>query len=284
MIAHLIVPGETLTSVAAADGLNVAALAQANGLSPTAQLTAGTTLMIPPQTAEPAGAPAAGESAGAAAAGSFVVAPGDTLTGIAANAGLTVTQLADANGLNPDGVLLAGSTLIVPAAGAGAQDETEPVSDETESSAPSNSTAGSATPAGAAQPTAESISAAEVGQIAAANGVPPALAEAIAYDESGFNNDLVSGTGAVGVMQIEPATWRFIEGNLAPPPPLLPASAADNVRAGVLLLRSLLDQTAGNVSLAVAGYYQGLRSVLAQGMFSDTRQYVATILALEQQF
>ena len=57
-------------------------------------------------------------------------------------------------------------------------------------------------------PTPERVSASEVGSIAAANGVPPSLAEAIGWQESGFNNDLVSTAGATGVMQIEPGTWN----------------------------------------------------------------------------
>ena len=43
------------------------------------------------------------------------------------------------------------------------------------------------------------------------NGVPAALAEAIAWQESGWNNDEVSGVGAVGVMQIVPTTWTWID-------------------------------------------------------------------------
>ena len=46
---HVVAPGESLTSVAAADGLSVAQLAAANGLPTTAQLVAGTGLSIPAQ-------------------------------------------------------------------------------------------------------------------------------------------------------------------------------------------------------------------------------------------
>ncbi len=46
---HVVAPGESLSSIAAADGLTVTELAAANGLSPTAQLVAGSTLQIPPQ-------------------------------------------------------------------------------------------------------------------------------------------------------------------------------------------------------------------------------------------
>jgi soluble lytic murein transglycosylase-like protein len=128
------------------------------------------------------------------------------------------------------------------------------------------------------------VTAQDVGDVAAAHGVSPSLAEAIGYQESGFNNDLVSSTGATGVMQIEPGTWDYIDSDLATPPPLSPSSAQDNVRGGVLLLRSLLDQSGGDPSLAAAGYYQGLQSVREHGMYSDTEQYVNDVMALRQRF
>ncbi|MBV9943734.1 MAG: LysM peptidoglycan-binding domain-containing protein, partial [Solirubrobacterales bacterium] len=46
---HVVAPGETLSSIAAADGLSVSQLAAANGLSPAGQLIAGSTVQIPPQ-------------------------------------------------------------------------------------------------------------------------------------------------------------------------------------------------------------------------------------------
>jgi soluble lytic murein transglycosylase-like protein len=72
-------------------------------------------------------------------------------------------------------------------------------------------------------------------------------------------------------MQIEPDTWNYIGQDLVTPPPLSPASAQDNIRGGVLLLRLLLDQTGGDPALAAAGYYQGLQSVREHGMYDDTQ-------------
>jgi N-acetylmuramoyl-L-alanine amidase len=272
---HVVAPGESLTSVAAADGLSIDQLAAANGISSGTELVAGTVLQIPPQTGEAtasASAPAessqsVGESA-PVSTGDYVVQPGDTLSAIAAANGTTVEQLAAANGLDPAGILLAGATLSISGGGSA-------------SSAPAVS---SAPAAGGAQPTPETVSSSEVGQIAADHGVSPSLAEAIGYQESGFNNDLVSPTGATGVMQIEPGTWSFIAHNLATPPPLSPSSAQDNIRGGVLLLHSLLDATGGDPTLAAAGYYQGLASVRAHGMYNDTQQYVGDVMALRQRF
>jgi soluble lytic murein transglycosylase-like protein len=85
-------------------------------------------------------------------------------------------------------------------------------------------------------------------------------------------------------MQILPKTWSWIERSLDTGTPLAPASALDNVRGGVLLLRSLLMATNGNTALAAAGYIQGLRSVRAHGMFADTRRYVTDVLSLRRMF
>jgi soluble lytic murein transglycosylase-like protein len=302
---HIVMPGESLTSVAAADGLSVAQLAAANGLPPTAQLITGSALQIPPQGAPVAGptqpvwspgpvaAPIQPASAGdgdgdaddpattgAAGGGSYVVQPGDTLTAIAARAGMTVAQLAAANGLDPNGFLLAGSVLRL--AGGGptfvsnttATAATQPVGAAAEGS-----------PVNPPYPTPQTVTPSQVGSIASANGVPPSLADAIAYQESGFNNDLVSSADARGVMQILPGTWDWIQRTLVPgASPLAPASAADNVRGGVLLLRSLLNSTGGDPALAAAGYFQGLPSVQQNGMYPSTQQYVGDVMALAQRF
>jgi LysM repeat protein len=304
---HVVSPGESLSSVAAADGLSVAQLAAANGVSPTAQLIAGSGIQIPPQgTATPvaSGSAEAGDGDGdsddvatssvaspvnSAAAplggGSYLVQPGDTLTAIAARAGISVAQLAADNGLDPNGVLLSGSALRLSGGGS-----TVPVSNQTSQT---TQTAGSQPVGNAAEgsavnppyPTPESVSPSEVGSIAAANGVPASLADAIAYQESGFNNNLVSSADARGEMQILPGTWQWIQNTLVPgSSPLAPASATDNVRGGVLLLRSLLNSTGGNPALAAAGYYQGLPSVQQNGEFPDTQQYVNDVMAEAQRF
>jgi LysM repeat protein len=278
---HVVATGESLSSVAAADGLSVAQLAAANGLSSDAGLVAGSLLAIPSQSAPATAGVSSAQTTGtfeqpaapAASGGGYLVQPGDTLSGIAARYGVSVASLAAVNGLNPDGLLLAGATLSVTGAPVSsiAPAVVQPVSTAVASSS-------------GPQPTAEMVSSSTVGAIAAANGVSPSLAEAIGYQESGFNNDLVSSTGATGVMQIEPGTWDYIGTNLTTPPPLSPASATDNIRGGVLLLRSLLAQTGGDPAMAAAGYYQGLASVRRHGLYSDTQQYVADVLALRQRF
>jgi soluble lytic murein transglycosylase-like protein len=138
---------------------------------------------------------------------------------------------------------------------------------------------GSRTP----HPTLERVDGAEIAAIARANAVPATLAEAIAWQESGWNNDERSVTGAVGVMQVAPATWRWINRYLTPADPLDGSSAADNIRAGVLLLHDLLNVTGGRQRLTIAAYFQGLASVQQNGQYASTRQYVRSVLAIERQ-
>lgn len=278
---HVVGPGESLTSIAAADGLSVEQLATANGLSPTAELLAGSLLSIPPQDVAPAeqtGAAvedAAVEDDDSSTTGSYLVQPGDTLSGIAAQVHTTVSQLATVNGLDPNGLLLAGTTLTLPGEAS-----------ESSSDAASSQPVGAAAEGSSEAPpyaTPEVIDAEEIGQIADDDGVPPSLAEAVAYQESGFNNDFVSDAGARGVMQITPGTWSWIDEALAGAP-LETSSAAGNVNAGALLLHSLLEASGEDEEVAIAGYYQGLPSVLENGIYPSTRQYVSDVLALQQRF
>lgn len=292
---HVVAAGETLTSVAAADGLSVVALAAANGLSPDAELVSGQTLVIPAQS----GAVSSGYEPEPVAAstgldeGAYVVQPGDTLSAIAARAGTSVASLAAVNGLDPYGYLDAGTVLsldgLAPASAAGAGgtvDETEYVSSSSTASASeaAPSSAGSVPGTGLPPyPTPETVSSGEVGTIAADAGVPAALADAVGWQESGFNNDEVSPTGATGVMQIEPGTWSWIQSSLAANE-LAPASAHDNVLGGVLLLHQLLADTGGDETMAAAAYYQGLASVQQYGMYPSTQAYVNDVLALDGRF
>jgi LysM repeat protein len=281
---YVVQPGDTLSAIAARSGVSVDSLAAANGLDPTAYLLTGTVIHLAGSSSSSAGTmvpvsdtTTTTSTSGAGAA--YVVQAGDTLSAIAARSGESVRALAADNGLDPNHPLLTGTVIRVSAGSAGSG-----TSADAAASQPVGATA-QGTPTDPPYPTPERVSASEVGSIASANGVPASLAAAIGWQESGFNNDLVSSADARGVMQILPGTWAWIQQSLnSGGPPLAPASAADNVRGGVLLLHSLLDATGGDQSLAAAGYYQGLPSVQQNGVYPSTQQYVNSVLALENQF
>ena len=73
--------------------------------------------------------------------------------------------------------------------------------------------------------------------------------------ESGFQQDVVSNVGAIGVMQLLPETWEFVD--LVLLGVRTPRNYQGNVRAGVRYLRWQLDEFGGDVRLALAGLVPG---------------------------
>ncbi len=254
---HVVAPGETLTSLAASSHVSIDALAGANRLAPTAFLIAGSVLRIPPAGAGLRGSAAGGSPRPAAPAVShaYRVLAGDTLSGLAARAGISTDRLAALNHLRPDALLIAGATIMLPgtaastaaaapaltrytvrpgdtlsglAAHAGISTDSLATLNHLPPDAlliigeSINLPAAAASTGGPPYPTAERVTAPEVDQIAAENGVPSFLAAAVAWQESGFNNDEVSAAGARGVMQILPGTWAWIQDTLTMGDPLAP--------------------------------------------------------------
>lgn len=113
-------------------------------------------------------------------------------------------------------------------------------------------------------------------------GVSPSLIRALAWMESGFHWNVTSSAGAWGVMQVMPATWRFVENVLMGRQ--VPRTARGNIRVGIVFLRQLLREFNGKKRLALAAYYQGPRAVRRHGLYRETKVYVRTILALQRRF
>jgi soluble lytic murein transglycosylase-like protein len=276
-VAHTVEPGETLWSIAAASNLTTRTVAAYNGLSEDSIVVIGQTIMVPSVAEGAAALASAGVTPATPATGSapepmgaYTVRWGDTLSGLAASAGVSTETMAAANGLDPDGLLLAGTVLKLPTGAPAPPRADEPAPEPV-------------VPAADPQPTGQRLDAGTVSSIASQHGVPGSLAAAVAYQESGFNNAMVSEANARGVMQVMPGTWAWIQQNLAPRQ-LDPASAADNVAAGSLYMKHLLEETGGDEATAIAGYYQGLSSVQSDGMLPETERYVANVQALRGRF
>ena len=100
------------------------------------------------------------------------------------------------------------------------------------------------------------------------------LVRAVVQVESAFNPFARSPKGALGLMQLMPATIRqFGVTN--------PFNPVENIRAGVAYLRSLLDRYQNNEELALAAYNAGPGAVDRHGQnvppYRETRNYVASI-------
>ena len=274
-VLHTVGPGETLWSIAAQRNLTTRTVAAYNGLSSDAHVVLGSTLKIPTVAEGAAALALAGAASAATGAprpqGAYTVRPGDSLSALAAQTGVSVGQMAYMNGLKPTAMLLIGTVLKLPSGAPAPAHAAQP--------AP----AARIVPNAAPIPTPVRLSAGRVKELAVEHGAPGSLAAAIAWQESGFNNAMVSPANARGIMQVMPGTWDFVQRNLAAAP-LSPTSPDDNVRAGSLYLARLLRETGGDPRLAAAGYYQGLASVRSRGMFDDTRRYVDNVMALRARF
>lgn len=241
-----------------------------------------------------------------AAATSYIVRPGDTLSTIAARHGTTVTALVAANRLADPDMIRIGQLLTIPDTAAGLPGYTAGTPDverytvqrgdhlaliarrfgiDLASLARAN---GIGTQAPLRYGTTLAIPGhlgrtnALLTRIAGQQGIDPKLVRAVAWMESGWQQNAVSPTGAIGIMQVEPYTGDWISRYLSPRPLDLTV-AEDNVVAGCMLLRHLLSIHGGDAQAALAAYYQGDASIARHGLYSDTQRYRDVITALIHQ-
>ena len=177
------------------------------------------------------------------------------------------------NGLDPAQPLLAGTALKLPTGGR----------------RPRRGGAGHAGAAAvvadaAPNPTPGEVTAPQIGEVASSHGVSPSLAAAVAWQESGFQNGVVSSANARGVMQILP-------GHVG-----LDRAAARRTRSSTRTRRSTtcsrgdVPAPAARATPAatrrrpLASYYQGAASVRRIGLLPETQRYVANVMALRPRF
>jgi LysM repeat protein len=216
---------------------------------------------------------------GSAAGRIHTVRRGETLEAIGRTYGVSVPTLAAANGLRDPDRIVAGSTLTIPGPGpapapaAGAlRDKVVPM--------PAVTLAAVQTAPRIVVPADRAGLRVAFLRFSRLAGVPSDLAMALAWQESGWQRNLVSSTRAVGVMQLMPDTVDFVSRQLLGTAPLDPRDPVANIRMGTRFLRYLLDSHGGDVDRALASYYQGLRSVREHGNLDETDRFVANVKAL----
>jgi LysM repeat protein len=252
---YVVRPGDTLSAIAGRHGVSVRALADANGITDPNRVFAGQQLTVP-------GSGGGGGAARSSGSGrTHTVAPGETLSAIAAKYGTSVKAIVDANGITNPNHVRVGSRLTIP----------------------------NAPPAtGLPQRLADSPQRMALIPVfqhwAAANSIPEDLVMAVCWQESGWQNSVVSSAGAIGIGQLLPSTARHVAVDLIGDPSLDPHVPEDNIRMTARYLRWLLKRTDGDVDAALAGYYQGLGSVAAVGRLASTNDYLAIVRALRPRF
>lgn len=281
---HRVVAGDTVWDLARAHNTSVSAIIEANGLGRDALIRIGQMLVIPGGSggASSASPVATSSNLGSFSSGSstYVVVAGDTLSSIASRYGTTVSALAHANGIENPSLIRIGQKITVPGGtptglvGDTFLGRTYP--EKVVAAANQNK----ATLNAMDVPTRSEMQALVV-RIANEMGVDPALAQAIAYQESGFNQRAVSPANAIGTMQVIPSSGEWASDIVGRDLNLL--DPVDNVTAGVAILKTLL-RNGTELDIAIAGYYQGETSVRNRGMNEDTKKYVASVKALMERF
>lgn len=110
-------------------------------------------------------------------------------------------------------------------------------------------------------------------------GVDENLVRSVVKAESGFNPNAKSPVGAIGLMQLMPATARSMGVND-------PYNAEQNIQGGTKYLKGLLDRFGGDKEKAVAAYNAGAGAVNKYGgvpPYRETQNYVKKVLGYQNE-
>lgn len=284
---YIVRPGDTLSEIAAGHDTTVDRIVSSNDLHSSGdRITAGESLEIPAALGRPSSSPgrASGKATvddGARRIVDYTVRRGDTPSGLAVRFHAWTAEVVEMNGP----VLRVGERIKIPVVVAAARQDRRGSSSGAGHAPPSSERSGASDDAGRSRSSSAKAgpSRATVRRVIAStarrHGVDPDLALAVAWQESGWQMHRVSSAGAIGAMQVLPATGRWMSGVVGRPLNL--RDVQDNATAGVVLLDLLLQRARPRV--AVAGYYQGLAGVRRHGMYRDTKRYVANVRALQRQ-
>ena len=227
---------------------------------------------------------------------SYLVQPGDTLWAISQANDITVNQLASANGIDPNNILPIGRSLYIPtlsqATSGGTRSETRSTAAPTVQSAnpwtfcstflPSGGPVGVLPQLLADSPARLDLQPLYVRWSSYYNLSLPLL-EAVGWQESGWQQNVVSSAGAIGAGQIMPGTAKFIVTFLIGKAMNID-SASDNIRMSAAFLTYLADIEGNNRCMTIAAYYEGPLNLAQYGVFPETQAYVASVEALIPRF
>lgn len=186
----------------------------------------------------------------------YTVRPGDTLRDIAATFVIPTGSLREHNAIDDADDLAVGEVLAIPLDGAAPPPRADTLPEVRE-----------------ALHDAERV-----------HGLPHGLLLALAWYESRWDRDAVSSAGAIGLVQVLPATAAWVEDTVLRREVDWQTSISGNADVGAAYLRYLLDWADEDVSQALAAYYQGPRAIADRGPDPRTRRYVESILALVNRF
>jgi LysM repeat protein len=272
--------GDTVSELALRLRVSPGVLLRINHLDPRGRIYAGQHLRVPAEVVRRS-AKAARARTALRPTGRYTVRAGDTVGAIAVRLGTRQSTILKLNRLTSTSTVYPGQRLRVPASRRPAAFDHNTFAGRTyAASVVRAASVNRAQLANRAVPGRDSTRRL-VAETARRYGVDPALAMAVAYQESGFDQRQVSVANAIGAMQVIPSSGRWASDLVGHRLNLL--DAEDNITAGVAILKALTGGAASREQ-AIAGYYQGLASVRRRGMLPDTRQYVANVQRLSRRF
>ncbi|MGH1493831.1 MAG: LysM peptidoglycan-binding domain-containing protein [Acidimicrobiales bacterium] len=248
---YVVQPGDSLSVIARDNGVTTEELASVNGISDLHLIRVGQVLSIP-----------------GAAPIFYEVQPGDSVGVIAKRAGVSMVDLIALNEITNPNLIRVGQQLEIPGGAA---------------VAPIDPAAGYDSLPGRLRANPERLDLIPVFERWAAHyGVAPDLLMAMAYRESGWQTDVISNKGAVGVGQLMPTTSEWIADRLIKAE-LDPYDPDDNIRMSARYMEWLIGYM-GSESAAIASYYQGQGSVAARGLYDDTQAYLDNVAQIRALF
>ncbi|AXR73717.1 MULTISPECIES: lytic transglycosylase domain-containing protein [Auritidibacter] len=299
--------GDTLSGIAARHGVSLSTLLNANGLKTSSIIYPGQKIKLSgtntgsKKPSRPAtNTKTTSGNAGSSKSSTYTVKRGDTLSGIAARHGVSLSTLLNANRLKVSSPIYPGQQL--------------KLSGSSKATTGSVGTASGSTNSGSGQPkqlvgntflhytypdhvvananankqallNAPTPSRAEVQAMvrdtAIRMGVDPKLALAHAMAESSFDATAVSPANAIGVMQVIPSSGEWASQMVGRKLNLL--NPQDNITAGIAIIRHL-QRTSSSLDFGIASYYQGQAGVRKNGMYPDTKDYVKKVRGYMQRF
>ena len=271
--SHTVKSGETLGHIAQKYDVSVSAVVKENNISNPNRIRVGQVLSIPHSgsdasapapaaTTAPAEAPKAVNPANfTGGTGSYTVVSGDSLSRIGSKLGVSWKEIASQNNIASPYRIRVGQSLKVPGAVSNYPNlHPRIVNDPVRL---------------AILPSLEKWS--------VHYGVPTDLLMAIAWQESGWRNDQISSAGAFGIGQIMPATGEWIAQSIIGDPSLIRTEPEDNIQMSAAYMGWLLVEM-GNENDAIAAYYQGQGAVRANGWYTSTHSYVASVTSHRAMF
>jgi len=244
---HTVRRGETLSAIATRYGVSIQRIAAVNHLRDPNLIVTGEVLRVPG---------GGGGGSTRSAPRMHRVASGENLSQIAARFGVSVQALASANHLADPNLIVTGTRLRIPR--------------------------GSSTyvPSSVAAPRSPGVEGL-LEHHAAQHGVDESLVKAVAWQESGWRQNVVSSAGAIGVMQVMPDTADYVNKSLGGGN-LNVRKAGDNIELGVTYLDHVIDIMPSEEH-GLAAYYTGPGNVHSR-LSGVQNAYVRSVEALKERF